>query len=126
MPKGPDGTSNLGAAPARGRLKSSSSEGSAARASRIVSGGSFQFASIIRSTEVCSNCRCETGSFAAHGATSMAGTRTPMLPSVSPAASEAGGMGARGGGTWSKKPPHSSKLMNSTVSCHSGERTTAS
>jgi hypothetical protein len=43
------------------------------------------------------------------------GTRKPRRPSTSPAIAVAAGIGAVGGGTWSKKPPHSSKLITRTV-----------
>ena len=61
-----------------------------------------------------------------HGETTNVGTRNPRRPSWWPAAWSAGGMGAAGGGTWSKKPPHSSYVITSTVCGQLGLVTTAS
>ena len=58
------------------------------------------------------------------GETTNAGTRNPRKPSL-PKAASAAGMGAPMGGTCSKKPPHSSKLITSAVLGQFGLEVTA-
>src|SRR3954469_12348875 len=123
-PNGPGGTAYCGARGVR-RVKSSTSARLFAVASRTVNGSRPHRHSIKRSTDVWSNTGSATNPRLAIGEISRHGTRNPRKPSASPAAALAGGIGAGGGGTCSKNPPHSSKLMTSSVRGHAGLFVTA-
>src|SRR5438477_183496 len=92
--------------------------------SRTLSASRLQRHSISRNSDACSYSVCDVRPRRANGDTSSAGVRNPRRPSL-PAARSASGSGPAVGGTWSKNPPHSSKLMNSTVRAHAGLCVTA-
>src|SRR5450759_5708195 len=98
-----------------GSEKSRASARLLAVASRTESGARFQRHSIIRRIDVWSNVRLATPPRRDHGDTRRHGTRKPRSAYVGSTS------GASEGGTWSKNPPHSSKVITRRVRGHAGE-----
>src|SRR5450759_297250 len=102
-----------------GSEKSRASARLFAEASRTESGVRFQRHSIIRRIDAWSNVRLATPPLRVHGETRRHGTRKPR------SAYAGSTSGASEGGTWSKNPPHSSKVITRRVRGHAGDVVTA-
>src|SRR5581483_375346 len=114
----PAGTSKTGAT-SRGLERSSADARFAAFASRTASGVSPKRLSINRRIDVWSKSVCDTAPRGANGEIRIVGTRKPRRWNAGWTS------GARPGRTWSKKPPHSSKVITSSVDGQAGLVVTA-